>query len=48
MFGFGLVVLKVIHFFPLSAQQELKRMGIELLCLFFLFLRRNDHVQGKT
>uniref|UniRef100_A0A8C5XQZ7 Integrin beta n=1 Tax=Microcebus murinus TaxID=30608 RepID=A0A8C5XQZ7_MICMU len=21
-------------------------MGIELLCLFFLFLRRNDHVQG--
>lgn len=23
-------------------------MGIELLCLFFLFLGRNDHVQGKT
>ncbi|PNJ24397.1 ITGB6 isoform 7 [Pongo abelii] len=21
-------------------------MGIELLCLFFLFLGRNDHVQG--
>lgn len=35
-------------FFNLSAQRELKRMGIELLCLFFLFLGRNDHVQGKT
>lgn len=35
-------------FFNLFAQRELKRMGIELLCLFFLFLGRNDHVQGKT
>ncbi|XP_069328350.1 integrin beta-6 [Eulemur rufifrons] len=46
MFSFGLVMWKVIHFCDLSAQRELKRMGIELLCLFFLFLRRNDHVQG--
>lgn len=35
-------------FFNLFSQRELKRMGIELLCLFFLFLGRHDHVQGKT
>ncbi|XP_055254705.1 integrin beta-6 isoform X1 [Moschus berezovskii] len=29
-----------------QSSRELKRMGIELLCLFFLFLGRNDHVQG--
>ncbi|ELW47107.1 Integrin beta-6 [Tupaia chinensis] len=27
-------------------ERELKRMGIELLCLFFLLLGRNDRVQG--
>ncbi|XP_019665248.1 integrin beta-6 isoform X1 [Ailuropoda melanoleuca] len=29
-----------------QSSRELKRMGTELLCLFFLFLGRTDHVQG--